>query len=84
MKAMAATKFKPLQSSGSYFQLYDYSSISDESEKDFAIRVTEHYGVATIPVSAFYIMETNHQLLRFCFVKNEDTLDKAVERLLKL
>ena len=84
LERMKTTKFKPLPSSGSYFQLYDYSRISDESEKDFAVRLTEQTGVATIPVSAFYLNETNHQLLRFCFVKKEETLDEATERLMKL
>ena len=81
---MRQTKFQPLPSYGSYFQVYSYSSISNESEKDFAIRLTKEYGVATIPVSAFYQTETNHQVLRFCFSKKESTLEAAVDRLIKL
>jgi methionine transaminase len=78
---MTQTRLKPLVSNGSYFQIYSYSDISDESEKDFAIRLTKEKGVATIPVSAFYTQETNHQVLRFCFAKKESTLEAAVERL---
>ncbi len=84
MKAMRETKFKPLTSHGSYFQCYSYSGISDESEKDFAIKLTKEYGVTTIPVSAFYQQEQNNSVLRFCFAKKESTLDAAVERLRKL
>ncbi len=82
--AMSATKFRALPSSGSYFQLYDYSALSNELENDFAVRLTKEYGVTTIPVSAFYTDATDHQLLRFCFVKKQETLDRAVERLVKL
>ena len=81
---MQQTRLKPLPSYGSYFQIYSYEGVSDESEKDFAIRLTKEAGVATIPVSAFYQKEVNHQVLRFCFSKNEETLEKAVERLLKV
>jgi methionine aminotransferase len=80
---MQQTKFIPFPSSGSYFQLYSYASISDESEKAFAIRLVKEYGVATIPLSAFYQKETNNQLLRFCFAKKESTLEEAVNRLVK-
>ena len=51
---MGQTKFKPLPSHGSYFQLYSYADISDEKENDFAIRLTKEAGVASIPASAFY------------------------------
>ena len=81
---MQQTKFKALPSYGSYFQLYSYSDITDESEKDFAIRLTKEYGVATIPTSAFYKDETDNKVLRFCFSKNENTLEEAVGRLMKL
>jgi methionine transaminase len=81
---MKQTKFKPIPSYGSYFQVYSYQDISKENEKEFAIRLTKEYGVATIPVSAFYQQETNHQVLRFCFSKKETTLDQAVERLARL
>jgi methionine transaminase len=81
---MAQTKFKALPSYGSYFQLYSYDAISDETENDFAIRLTKEYGVTAIPVSVFYKKETNNKVLRFCFAKKESTLEQAAERLLKL
>lgn len=81
---MKQTKFTPLPSHGSYFQSYSYSNLSKESEKEFAIRLTKEFGVATIPVSAFYQKEINNQVLRFCFAKKEVTLEAAVERLIKL
>jgi methionine aminotransferase len=81
---MRETRLEPLPSYGSYFQVYSYKNISEESEKDFAIRLTKEKGVATIPVSAFYRQETNHQVLRFCFSKNTNTLDQAVSRIRSL
>ena len=81
---MQQTKFTPLPSHGSYFQLYSYGSLSDESEKDFAIRLTKEYGVATIPVSAFYKDGADNKVLRFCFSKKEDTLKEAANRLMKI
>ena len=81
---MQQTKFKALPSYGSYFQLYSYSNITDETEKDFAIRLTKEYGVATIPTSAFYKVEQDNKVLRFCFSKNENTLEEAANRLMKL
>ena len=80
---MQQTKFVPLPSFGSYFQLYSYENISDEAEYDFAVRLTKEAGVATIPVSAFYKKAENNQVLRFCFAKKESTLEEAVNRLIK-
>jgi methionine aminotransferase len=81
---MKETKLQALPTHGSYFQIYSYKTLSDESEKEFAIHLTKEYGVATIPVSAFYQQEVNNQVLRFCFSKKEETLDAAIERLMKL
>lgn len=80
--AMKATPFTPLPSYGSYFQLYSYEGISDETEKEFAIRLIKEYGVATIPVSAFYQSRQENKVLRFCFAKKEDTLTQAAKRLI--
>lgn len=81
---MQQTKFKALPSYGSYFQLYSYSDITDESEMDFATRLTKEYGVATIPVSAFYKNGGDNKVLRFCFSKNENTLEAAANRLMQV
>jgi methionine transaminase len=79
-----ASRFKPLHSSGTYFQSLDYSGITDEPDYDFAIRMTKEYGVASIPVSVFYNDKTDNKILRFCFAKYEDTLEKAAEKLCKI
>ena len=81
---MQQTKFEPLPSRGSYFQCYKYDRISDESDKDLAIRLTKEKAVATIPVSVFYKAGTDNKVLRFCFAKKKETLEAAVERLIKL
>ena len=81
MEAMKATRFVPLPSHGSYFQLYSYEGISDEKEKDLAIRLIKEYGVATIPVSAFYKTPVENKVLRFCFAKKEETLAAAAQKL---
>lgn len=78
---MQQTRFTPMPSYGSYFQVYQYNRISDESDRDFAIRLTKDYGVVTIPVSAFYQSGKDNKVVRFCFAKNNDTLGKAVEKL---
>jgi methionine aminotransferase len=78
---MKQTPFEPLPSFGSYFQLYSYKNISTESESDFAIKLTQDAGVASIPVSAFYKTPIDNKVLRFCFAKNETTLTSAVDRL---
>ncbi len=80
---MKETKFQPFASHGSYFQLYSYADLSDANELEFAIRLTQDAGVAVIPVSAFYQTKKENQVLRFCFVKKESTLENAVERLIK-
>ncbi len=81
---MKDTRFTPLASYGSYFQCYKYDRISDEGDKEFAIRITKEYGIATIPVSAFYQSGKDNKVIRFCFAKKETTLEQAVERLRKI
>ena len=80
-REMQGTRFKPLPSYGSYFQLYSYAGISEEKEKDFAIRLIKEFGVATIPVSSFYQSRQENKVLRFCFAKKEETLTEAAKRL---
>ncbi len=80
---MAATPFKLIPSHGSYFECYSYDGLTDESDMQLAIRLTKDYGVATVPVSAFYKDATDNKVLRFCFAKQEATLQKAVEGLVR-
>lgn len=81
---LTETKFKLLPCNGSYFQCVSYEHLSDEKDVAMAERLVKEYGVASIPVSAFYIRNTDHHVLRFCFAKKQETLEKAVERLVKL
>lgn len=79
---MEETSFRALPSFGSYFQLYSYKSLSDDSENNFSRRLCEQAGVACVPVSAFYKNKKDDKVIRFCFAKKEDTLKEAVKRLL--
>jgi methionine aminotransferase len=81
IELMKDTRFTLQPSHGSYFICGTYERISDESDKDFAVRLTKEAGVATIPVSAFYQDGTDNRVLRFCFSKRRETLEAAVERL---
>jgi methionine aminotransferase len=78
------SRFRIIPSHGTYFQLLDYSAISDEKEMDFAVRVTREFGVASVPVSPFYHDKQDNKVLRFCFAKTEDTLIKAAGILCKI
>jgi methionine aminotransferase len=78
---MKQTRFTMQESFGSYFICGTYERISDEADKDFAIRLTKEAGVATIPVSAFYQNGKDDKVVRFCFSKKEETLIAAVEKL---
>lgn len=82
-KLLTSSLMKPLPSFGTYFQLYDYSAISNKSEIDFAKQLINEAGVAAIPVSAFYQTEKNQSILRFCFAKKESTLIEAANRILE-
>lgn len=81
---MKQTRFKPLPSRGSYFQLYHFDHFSSEPDREFSIRLTKEHGVACIPVSAFYQEGIDNGVVRFCFAKKQETLEKAVERLVKI
>jgi methionine transaminase len=83
-QAMLQTRFRALPTYGSYFQIYSYSNISDEPDTDYAKNLTVHHGVATIPVSAFYQSGKDDKVLRFCFAKKKETIDAAIEKLLKV
>ena len=81
---LAPSKFKLLPVSGAYFQLVDYSAISDKDDRNFCEWLVREGGVAAIPVSAFYETAPEAKIVRFCFAKNDPTLLAAAERLVKL
>jgi methionine aminotransferase len=83
-KGLEQTRFKLLPCFGSYFQSVTFNDITDEKDSDFAMRLTKDIGVAAIPTSAFYNKNTDHHVLRFCFAKRQETLDKAVDRLMRI
>ena len=80
-RLMADSLFKIIPSQGSYFEILDYSAISDESDVDFTFRLASEYGVGVIPVSAFMHEKNKQKFIRICFAKNSETLEKAAERL---
>ena len=83
-KGLEESRFKLLPCFGTYFQSVTYNDITNEKDSEFALRLTKEIGVASIPTSVFYTQGTDHHVLRFCFAKRQETLDKAVERLIKV
>ena len=81
---MARSRFAFTPSAGTYFQLLDYSRVSNETDVDLARRLTIEAGVASIPVSVFYEHAPGLRLLRFCFAKDDATLARAAEILCRL
>lgn len=81
---LATTRLKPMDCSGTYFQTVDISAVSQLSEADFCTWLTQEVGVAAIPTSAFYGDGFDQGMVRFCFAKQDSTLQLALERLQKL
>lgn len=84
LELMKDSRFTPLPSKGTYFQLFKYDRISDEKELDFAMRLCREYKVAAIPLSYFHSDQHDAKLLRFCFAKTNDTLEQAAKLLCKI
>lgn len=78
-KVVSGSRFNILPCSGTYFQLLDYSGITDEKDTEYAIRLIKENGIAGIPVSVFYNVPEHNHVLRFCFAKSDDTLKRAGE-----
>ena len=76
---IADSRFKLLPSKGTYFQLADYSDISDLKDAEFANWMTQEKGVAVIPLSPFYQTPPDTRIIRFCFAKQDDTLAEAAK-----
>jgi len=81
---MKETKFELLPCEGTYFQIASYATFSKENDLDFAKNLVTNYGVATIPLSPFYGEKNDVKCIRFCFAKDDETLTRAAERMLKL
>jgi len=84
LELMEGSRFTPLPCRGSYFQLMDYSSISDLPDAEFAIWLTREHGVASIPTSPMLYKTRAPRVVRFCFAKKDETLERAAERLRKV
>jgi methionine aminotransferase len=80
-RLMGDSLFRIIPSQGSYFEILDYSKISDESDNDFTYRLATEFGVGVIPVSAFLHEKNKMKMIRICFAKDNETLEKAAERL---
>jgi methionine transaminase len=83
-EGLKRTKFRILPSEGTYFQCVDISEVTDLNEAEFCMWLTSEIGVAAIPLSAFYGDGFDQRVVRFCFAKKEETLNKAIDRLARL
>ncbi len=84
LDVMQGSRFTMQAAAGSFFQLADYSEISQQEDTEFAARLTREHGVAVIPVSVFYARPPQQHVIRFCFAKTDDTLRQAAGRLCAL
>ena len=80
-EGLKRTRFKLLPSEGTYFQCVDISAVSQLGEADFCKWLTSEIGVAAIPLSAFYGNGFDQRVVRFCFAKQDETLNAALQRL---
>jgi methionine aminotransferase len=79
LNLIEGSKFKFTPAKGTYFQILDYSEITNEPDIDFAKRLTIDYGLASIPLSVFNANGLDHKVLRFCFAKTDVTLEAAAK-----
>lgn len=84
LNLVSGSKFEPVSCHGTYFQLLSYKNISDLGDFQMAEKLTKEHGLASIPISVFYGDGQDNRLLRFCFAKSNETLEKAAEILCKI
>jgi methionine aminotransferase len=84
LDCIKSSRFTCTPAHGSFFQCVNYQKITEENDYDLAMRLTREIGVASIPVSVFYKDKNDYKTLRFCFAKDDETLEKAGEKLCKL
>lgn len=78
LNGLTDSKFNFRPSEGTYFQLIDYSQITLESDEEFATRLIKEEKLASIPISSFNVDDRDDRVLRFCFAKKEESLEKAI------
>lgn len=79
LRAIGQSRFRFVPSAATYFQLLDYSNITDMADVAFAKLLTKEHGIASIPMSVFNQNNQDFKVLRFCFAKTEETLQKAAD-----
>ena len=84
LRLLQGSRFRPIACRGTFFQVVDYSEITDEHDAEFAVRLTKEHGVAAIPISPFLSGVEPGPVVRFCFAKRDETLEAAAERLRKV
>lgn len=84
IQGLKGSSFDILPSQGTYFQNIGYKKLSEQHDLDYAIHLTKEHKIASIPLSVFYTDKADVKLLRFCFAKNQDTLEKALSILCKI
>lgn len=84
LEGVRASRFRPLASRGTFFQNLAYDAVSEERDTELAVRLTKEYGIASIPISVFYREPPPHRVLRFCFAKSDETLERGAEILCRI
>ena len=84
LSLISGSRFRPLRCSGTFFQMVDYSSITSDRDVDVAMWLLKEHGVAAIPPSSFLYGVESGPILRFCFAKRDETLERAAGRLRKV
>lgn len=83
-RMLQGSRFNLLPCPGTYFQVADYSAITDEPDVDLCKRLITDHGLAAVPISVFYSGKIDNQVIRFCFAKDDETLEKGAEILCQL
>ncbi|MGK0285761.1 MAG: methionine aminotransferase [Salibacteraceae bacterium] len=84
VEALSSSRFKIVPAQGTYFQLLDFTDITDQKDVEFAKQLTKLNKVASIPISVFYQNQSTDSVLRFCFAKQDETLLRAAEILCQI
>jgi len=77
IETITGSRFSYVPSAGTYFQSLCYEGMFEEKDVELAVRLTKEFGIASIPCSVFYPDHLDEKVLRFCFAKEDETLEKA-------